>query len=74
MNDHEQWVIAHSEIPYALFFRLPGQAPVPIWALIWTRLLEQAQKFPSQAAATAVLEEWGLEGKAEVRVICGIED
>ena len=70
MNDHEQWVITHSEMP--LFFRLPGQAPVPLWAFIWTRLLEQAQKFPSQAAATAVLEEWGLEG--EVRVICTIED
>lgn len=31
-------------------------------------------KFPNEAAATAVLEEWGLAGMAEVRVICTIED
>jgi len=72
MNDHEQWVIAHFEMP--LFFRLPREAAVPLWSFIWTRLLENAQKFPSQAAATAVLEEWGLAGMAEVCVICTSED
>lgn len=72
MNDHEQWVIAHSEISW--FFRLPREAHVPLWVSIWTCFVQQAQKFPSQAAATAVLEEWGLAVMAEVCVVCATED
>jgi len=66
---NEGWVVFHGKsrvflLGFACPPRLHGTLP------IWTPYLEKAKRFPSEQGATAIIEEWCLEGMAEPCVIC----
>jgi len=67
---NEEWVVLHSR--HHLFlrgFRASEDNVFPSWTLY----LKRSRAFPSESAANAVIEEWGLEGIAEPCVICTSE-
>lgn len=70
--DDTMWIIVHSEM--TLFFRLPKHDPASeLFSATWTWRLVKAQFFSSEAAAVAVIEEWGLQKEADARTVCPLE-
>lgn len=67
--DEDVWVVLHRQ--HHLFIKGFGVSEHDDRAVsIWTPFLKRARAFPSESAANAVIEEWGLEGIAEPCVIC----
>lgn len=66
------WVITHQLNP--LFFRMRLIKGMTQFLPGWCVDLEFARYFPSESAAVAVIEEWGLESIANASVICPTEE
>ena len=73
MNEGD-WIIVLGK--YDLFLRDLGRLSKSTGQMVpcWTVHLAKARFFPSESAATAVIEEWGLETSAEPMVLCQNED
>jgi len=68
----DKWIILHGEHHVFLFCFEFSDALRKVTAY-WTVHLGRARQFPSESAANAVIEEWGLEDVAEPCVICTTE-
>lgn len=71
---NEEWIILHAR--QNVYLRGNGVLSTVTGHMCpyWTLKIERARCFPSESAAVAVINEWGLEDFAEAHVICPAEE
>jgi len=74
MNDEITglWIVVHRN--RQLFFRMRLVKTMSGYSPGWSTEIEMARFFPTEAAAKAVIEEWGLWKIADASVVCPTEE